>query len=461
MSVDQDQQTGLRRPFDPKRAFSWMGVIFLSLVLIALLWYGGKVLLLVFAGILLAVVLRAPMGILIRRAGLPDKLAYTLVLLALLGLLVGFGMLVGPQVLNQAGEFSDRVPTIIENGRDYLESRPWGRWIVDRLGLGSGEGSGQGAGAAQEGGGPSARSNGTGAAPAGGAEPGQGGADSPDQAEPSQASGTDEFEQPDGSGQTNETASADQAAGQGADAASGTGEGATGSAQQGESSDGGGAAVGSVASQITGITRAITITLSHVALVIVLGLFLAANPGLYRRGLVRLFPASAQQRAGEVVDELGRTLKYWLVGQLALMFITGLLTGIGLLILGIPLALALAFFVFLMEFIPFIGPIIGFIPIVMMAATQGGSTVLWALVLYLAIQQIEGNILTPLIQQRAVSLPPALTVSAVFLGGALFGPIGVILATPLIAVAYVLVKMLYVHDTLGQRVEVPGKTEAA
>lgn len=400
--------------FDLKRALAWLGLILLGIVLAALFWFGGKVLLLGFAGILLAVVLRAPMGVLVRWTGMPDKLAYTLVLVLILLFLVGFGWLVGPSVLNQAGEFRDRVPQMVEDARTFLQSRPWGRWIVDQLGVGGGDGgAGAGGGAEQSG------------------QAGQ-----------------------DGGGRAGQSG----AAGRGAQGEPGGGEGG----QAGSGGAGGsGRGVSDVASSITGIARTISVTLANLALVLVLGLFLAVNPDLYRRGVVRLFPAEAQQRAAEVVDELGRTLKYWLVGQLALMFITGVLTGIGLVILGIPLALALAFFVALMEFIPFVGPILGFIPIVMMAATQGSSTVLWVLLLYLAIQQIEGNIFTPLIQQQAVSLPPALTVGGVFLGGALFGPLGVILGTPLLAVVYVLVKMLYVHDALGQGVQVPGKTEAA
>ena len=432
--MDLDSQP--QHKFDLRRALNWLGLIVLTLALMALVWYGGKVLLLVFAGILVAVVLRAPMGFLVRRTGMNDKVAYGLVLLLLVALLVGFGFLIGPGVLNQAGEFSERVPTIVNNARDYLESRTWGRWIVDQLGMSSGPEGTTGTSGGQD---AAAGANANG--PTAGADP---------------ATETGTTDATGGAGDATQGTGQDGTAQTGADQA---GAEAGGAAQP--SSDGGGAAVADVASRVTGITSTILTTLAHIALVIVLGLFLAVNPALYRRGVVRLFPAKAQQRAAEVVDELGRTLKYWLIGQLALMFITALLTGIGLVVLGIPLALALAFFVFLTEFIPFVGPIIGFIPIVMMAATQGTSTVLWALILYVVIQQIEGNILTPLIQQRAVSLPPALTVSAVFLAGALFGPVGVILATPLIAVAYVLVKMLYIHDTLGQRVEVPGKTEPA
>lgn len=359
--------------FDVREALPWFGLAFLFVLTLGLLWFAGRILLLVFAGLLVAVVLRAAIGVVQRRTGMPDKLAYALVIITIVVLLLGFGWLVGPNLLQQAGEFRNRVPGFIEDARNFLEDRPWGSWLVEQFQEMTG---GSGAGAAQGGGGG-----------------------------------------------------------------------------------------GSVASQLGGaatrITTTVSTTIAHLALVIVLGLFLAVNPPLYRRGIVRLFPEQAQQRASEVVDELGETLKHWLVGQLALMFITGLLTGIGLVILGIPLALGLAFFVGLMEFIPFIGPIIGYIPILMVSATQGATTLIWALVLYLAIQQIEGNIATPLIQQRAVSLPPALTISAVFVGSALFGVLGAILGTPMVAVLFVLVKLLYVHDTLGQRVEVPGHEEGA
>jgi predicted PurR-regulated permease PerM len=351
--------------FHSRHALAWLWLVSLALVLLGLLWFGGKVFLLAFAGTLFAVVLRAPMGVLKRRLGFPDRLAYAAVLVLVVAVLAGFGFLVGPRVAEQATQFSERVPQFIEDARSYLEQQPWGRWLMGSFG-GGGEASGQ-----------------------------------QQQAPMATPSGIGEA------------------------------------------------------------LRRISITLADMAFAIVLALFLSLDPELYRRGLVRLFPARMQLRAGEVVDELGRTLQAWLLGQLALMLLTGVLTGIGLAIVGIPLALALAFFVGLMEFIPLIGPILGFIPIVIVAAAQGSSALLWAVLLYLAIQQIEGNILTPLVQQRAVDLPPGLTVGAVFLGGVLFGPLGVILGTPLMAVLFVLVKMVYVHDVLGQTVEVPGKEEPA
>jgi predicted PurR-regulated permease PerM len=355
---------------DLSQALTWLGLVLLALLLAGLVWFGGKTLLLAFLGILLAVTLRAPMEALKRRTSMPDRVAYTVTLVALLVLLAGFGMLVGPQIMEQAGQFSDRLPQVIQSARDFLEDRSWGRWLVDRAGGGTD-----------------------------GASPQPGGA---------------------ASGQTS-----------------------------------------AMLSGVGGALRGIGITLADAVFALVMALFLALDPGLYRRGVVRLIPVRAQLRAGEVVDELGRTLHAWLMGQLALMLITGVLTGIGLVILGIPLALALAFFVGLMEFIPLIGAIVGFIPILIVAGSQGTGPLLGAVILYLVIQQLEGNVLVPLVQQRAVSLPPVLTIGAVFLGGALFGPLGVIVGTPLMAALFVLVKMLYLHDALGQSVDVPGRHETA
>jgi predicted PurR-regulated permease PerM len=351
-----------------RRALTWFGFALLFLAFVALIWFGAKVLLLAFAGVLLAVVLRVPMGVLERRLGLPDRLAYTVVLLALIALSGGLALLIGPRLLTQASEFASQLPGFLNEVRDFLEQRPWGRWLVDRVGSGPG------------------------------------------------TAGTEAESAP---------------------------------------------SPGQVAADVRVVLQYVTLVLADIVFALVMALFLSFNPELYRRGLVRLFPAPAQQRAAEVVDELGRTLQAWLVGQLALMLITGLLTGIGLFIIGIPLALGLAVFVGLMEFIPLVGPILGFIPIVIMAAAEGWTALISVGILYLAVQQVEGNILTPLVQQRVVDLPPGLTVAAVFLGGALFGPLGVILGTPLMAVVFVLVKMLYVHDVLGQTVEVPGKREPA
>jgi predicted PurR-regulated permease PerM len=218
----------------------------------------------------------------------------------------------------------------------------------------------------------------------------------------------------------------------------------------GEQASGTGVVGGQLLSGLTGAVSTLANFLVNVIFVVFVGIFLAAQPKLYQDGVVRLFPLARRERAREVMDELFRTLQGWLLGQLLAMLIVGVLTGIGLWALGIPLVLALAFLAFLFEFIPMIGPWLAGIPAVLLAFSQGPTQVLWVVLLYVVIQQLEGNIIYPLAEQRTVHLPPALTLFAIFVMGTLFGLVGLLAATPLVAVILVFVKRVYVKDTLGE-----------
>lgn len=200
--------------------------------------------------------------------------------------------------------------------------------------------------------------------------------------------------------------------------------------------------------------------LMDVFIVIVGGLYLAAAPKNYARGLLMLFPDSQRERFAETFDASGKALRMWLLGQLLAMVLVGIATGLGLWLIGMPSPLALGLLAGLLEFVPLVGPIIAAIPALVLAFGGGWEMVAWTLGLYLLINQVEGNLLTPLVQQRAVDLPPALTLFAIVAAGVLFGVPGVIFATPLLVVVYVAVKKLYVRETLGEAVEVPGEDEA-
>ena len=114
----------------------------------------------------------------------------------------------------------------------------------------------------------------------------------------------------------------------------------------------------------------------------------------------------------------------------------------------------------LTNFIPFIGPILGAIPALIFALAIDVETVLWTAGATVAIQQLEGNIMTPLIQRQAVLMPPALALFAIVIFGLLFGLLGVFLAVPLAVALLVLVKKLWVRETLGEHTVVPGEESA-
>ncbi len=185
------------------------------------------------------------------------------------------------------------------------------------------------------------------------------------------------------------------------------------------------------------------------------GIFLAANPDIYINGFIRLFPIEHRSRTKHILGEVGNTLRWWLVGIFFDMALVGVLTGIGLWVLKVPLALILAIISGLLTFIPTLGLLISLIPAGLVAVTGGIGKLVSVIILYLVAHALEAYAAGPLVQQKAVSLPPALTIMALFVFGELFGVLGLIVAAPLTAVCLVVVKILYVEHVLGDRVKKP------
>ncbi|MEO7660025.1 MAG: AI-2E family transporter, partial [Pyrinomonadaceae bacterium] len=188
---------------------------------------------------------------------------------------------------------------------------------------------------------------------------------------------------------------------------------------------------------------------------ILLAIYLATEPRFYSSGLVRLFPKLKRERAGEVLDEIYNTLRWWLIGKAGSMLFIGVLTWIGLSILGVPLALSLGLIAGLLSFIPNFGPILSAIPAILLAFIASPVSAVYVLGLYIGIQLIESNVVTPLIERETVELAPALTIIFQLVLGVLIGGLGLVLATPLLAVVVVVVKMVYIEDVLGDRVALP------
>lgn len=209
-------------------------------------------------------------------------------------------------------------------------------------------------------------------------------------------------------------------------------------------------------SRLTNLLTALFSALGHVFFVVFMSIFFAAGAGSYASGMAHLFPPARRSHVRSALQEVYRTLQGWLLGQFVAMLAVGTAVGVGLWLLGVPFALALGFITFLFEFIPTIGPWLAGVPAVLIALSQGFDTALWVAGLFFAVELLEGNILLPLVQRWAVELPPALTLFSIFLMGALFGFIGVLVAAPLAAALLTLVKMLYLRDTFGDKVALPG-----
>lgn len=201
--------------------------------------------------------------------------------------------------------------------------------------------------------------------------------------------------------------------------------------------------------RIGGVFSSTLGVLANVALVLLVAVYLAIEPDLYTNGLTKLFPFSARQRVKEVLGAIGKVMQSWLLGKAASMTFIGILTWIGLSILGIPMALSLGLLAGLLSFIPNFGPILSALPAILLAFIDSPIKAVYVAILFIVVQLIESNIVTPYIERQTVELPPALTIVVQIISGVLFGVLGLIFASPLLAVVVVLVKMLYIEDVLG------------
>ncbi|SNB46897.1 AI-2E family transporter [Geobacter sp. DSM 9736] len=317
-------------------------------VLLAFLWYTIDMLLLVFAGILVAVLLRAPASWVAARSPLSGGWSVALFILFLALVLWGGGKLVAAPVIAQLTELSVALPEKAAQVKQHLLIQPWGEKVVDQV----------------------------------------------------------------------------------------------------ESINWTSRRI-NVLGRMTGALSTAFGWVANLVIICFLGLYLAFQPDPYVNGLVRLFPVPRRHRVRQVLERISHTLRWWLVGTFLSMTMVGVLTWLGLWLLGMPLALALALLAAVFAFVPYLGPILSAVPAVLLAFTQSPQQALYVVLLYLAVQAVESNLLTPLVQQQAVEMPAAMMLFAQITLGVLVGGIGVVLATPLAAAAMVAVRMLYVEDVLG------------
>ncbi|MDN2568451.1 AI-2E family transporter [Aquibium sp. A9E412] len=191
----------------------------------------------------------------------------------------------------------------------------------------------------------------------------------------------------------------------------------------------------------------------NLVVIVFIGAYVALNPTPYRKGLLALAAPSLHPRLGYALDAAAATLKRWLGAQLIAMTVVGTLTGAGLWLIGLPLAPILGLIAGLLAFVPIIGPLLALVPAVLLAFGEGSSMVLWVLAVYLGVQTLESYLITPLLQQESVSLPPALIIANQLVFGILFGLLGVALATPAAALGLTLTRILYVEPYVAHEDE--------
>ena len=192
--------------------------------------------------------------------------------------------------------------------------------------------------------------------------------------------------------------------------------------------------------------------LAGIVMVLFIAVYIAAEPRLYRSGLLHLVPKRNRPRAAEVIDTLRDTLRQWLIARLMAMVAVGAVTGLALTALQVRGALALGVLSGLLEFVPFFGPIASSIPAIGSALLDSPQKGLSVALLFVVVQQLEGSLLTPLLLERRLDIPPVLTLIFVAALGVVFGILGMLIAEPILAAVLVAIRMLYVEDVVGDEV---------
>jgi predicted PurR-regulated permease PerM len=215
--------------------------------------------------------------------------------------------------------------------------------------------------------------------------------------------------------------------------------------------------VGGVARHAFGFFSSTLAVLGGIVLILFVAAFVAVDARTYQAGLMHLFPHEARPRAREVLSETAVMLRRWLLTQFISMVLVGVLTALVLQLLGVKAAIALGIIAGILEFVPIAGPILASIPGIAMGFLDGPEMAIYVALAYVVIQQVEANLLYPLLMKKGLELPPVLTIFTQGVMLIVFGLLGLLVAVPMLAAVIVPVKMLYVRDVVGDEVRLPGE----
>jgi len=208
---------------------------------------------------------------------------------------------------------------------------------------------------------------------------------------------------------------------------------------------------GSMASKLPSIAGNVFSALANLLVATIAGIILAINPCKYREGVIFLIADRHKEKVRDAMNVAGHALRLWFVGQFISMVLVGTLTGFGLWILGVPSALALGMVSGLAQFVPIVGPVVSAGPGLLLAMMSGWQTLVWALVIYVGVSQLESNFITPMVQRSIASIPVIVTLFAVIGFAGLLGAMGVLFAMPLTVIIYTLVRRLYTGEDLTKK----------
>jgi predicted PurR-regulated permease PerM len=374
-------------------------------ITLQLLWVGRSIVLLTFLGVLFGVALTAGVDWLERRR-VPRGAGAVLIVLAFLGILVGIGAATAPSITGQLRELKTQLPEAIGKIQRWVKERQEGvNQVLEQVAPDAvPESKGQ---KAQDSVGEASRKDAT-------------------AGEPERAG-----QQPTKNGEQK---------------APSVGQGL---AEQ----------VGGVARHLFGFFSSTLSVLGAMVLILFVAVFIATDARTYQDGLMHLFPHEARPRAREVLGATGTMLRRWLLTQFVSMLLVGVLTAVVLLILDVKAAIALGIIAGILEFIPIAGPILAAVPAIAMGFLDGPEKALYVALAYVVLQQVESNMIHPLLMKKSLELPPVLTIFTQGVLAIVFGFIGLLVAVPMLAAAIVPIKMLYVRDVVGDEVKLPGEED--
>lgn len=187
----------------------------------------------------------------------------------------------------------------------------------------------------------------------------------------------------------------------------------------------------------------------HVVSVLIMGIYLAVKPSIYREGLIVITPPAYRELARDILEDLGHTLRAWLVGLGLSMLVLGSLTWVGLILLDVPFSLAFGVFTGIAVIVPFFGTITStLLPALFVIGSGGLTKALAVILLGVVVHVFEANVVAPMIFEKQVELPPVLTILSVLVMAKLLGVVGLLVAVPALATVMVLIRRIFVHRVL-------------
>ncbi|MEO7239311.1 MAG: AI-2E family transporter [Gemmatimonadales bacterium] len=380
-----------RRAWPTRDVLRVLAIVAGFYIALQLLWIGRPVILVTFLGVLFGLALTAGVDWLERRR-IPRGVGAVLILLAFLGILLGIGAATAPSITGQLRELKTQLPAAITKIKGWVRERQEG--VSEVL----------------------------------------------EQVAPEAAT-------PDSGAKGREA--------QAAPADPGGEKGEAGKKEPVSLGQGITEQIGGVGRHVFGFFSSTLSVLGGMLLILFVAVFVAVDAKTYHRGLMHLFPHEARPRAGEVLTATAAMLRRWLLTQFISMLVVGAFTTVILLLLGIKAAVALGIIAGILEFIPIAGPILSAVPAVAMGFLDGPEKALYVVLAYVVIQQVESNLLYPLLMKKGLELPPVLTIVTQGVLAIVFGFIGLLVAVPMLAAVMVPIKMLYVRDVVGDDVQLP------